>query len=240
MTIQELNEQTKAELERNVSNVFSNIERIRKENKIEKEVTLLAATKTVPADVINYTTQVLGIKHIGENRVQELVDKYDDLVLDGVKVHFIGKLQTNKVKYIIDKVDLIHSLDSIKLAAEIDKRAKGIGKVMDVLVEINSGREENKSGIFPEEVDDFLEKIKEFRNIRVKGFMTIAPVCSEKSDYRKYFGETYRILIDNLAKKSHNIDVCILSMGMTGSYEVAIEEGSDIVRIGSAIYGARY
>ncbi|MBR6682244.1 MAG: YggS family pyridoxal phosphate-dependent enzyme, partial [Clostridia bacterium] len=191
MTIQELNEQTKAELERNVSNVFSNIERIRKENKIEKEVTLLAATKTVPADVINYTTQVLGIKHIGENRVQELVDKYDDLVLDGVKVHFIGKLQTNKVKYIIDKVDLIHSLDSIKLAAEIDKRAKGIGKVMDVLVEINSGREENKSGIFPEEVDDFLEKIKEFRNIRVKGFMTIAPVCSEKSDYRKYFGETY-------------------------------------------------
>ncbi len=240
MTIQELNAQTKAELKKNVSSIFADIERIKKENKIEKEVTLLAATKTVPADVINYTTQVLGIRHIGENKVQELVDKYDKLSLEGVKVHFIGKLQTNKVKYIIDKVDLIHSLDSVKLACEIDKRAKRIGKVMDVLVEINSGREENKSGIYPEDVQNFLEEIKDLENIRVKGFMTIAPVCSEKTEYRKYFAETYRILIDNLAKKSHNIDVCILSMGMTNSYEAAIEEGSDIVRIGSAIYGSRY
>lgn len=240
MTIQELNDQTKAQLKKNIDNVFSNIERVRKNNNIEKEITLLAATKTVPAEVINYTTQILGIKNIGENRVQELVDKYDKLELDGVKVHFIGKLQTNKVKYIIDKVDLIHSLDSIKLAEEIDKRAKKIGKVMEVLVEINSGREENKSGIYPEAVDEFLQKLKVFSNIEVKGFMTIAPVCGEKSEYRKYFGETYRILIDNLAKKSHNIDVCILSMGMTDSYEIAIEEGSDMVRIGSAIFGARY
>ncbi len=240
MTIQELNDVTRVELQKNVKEILSNIEEIKNKSGIEKDIMLLAATKTVPAEVINYVTQTLGINNIGENRVQELIEKYDKLELDGVKVHFIGKLQTNKVKYIIDKVDLIHSLDSLKLAKEIDTRAKKIGKVMDVLVEVNSGREENKSGIYPEDVKNFLENLAEYENIRVKGFMTIAPVCDEKSNYRKYFGETYKILIDNLENKQHNIDVCILSMGMTDSYEIAIEEGSDIVRIGSAIFGSRY
>ena len=240
MTIQELNNETKLTLKENVESVLDNIEKYRDKGLYKKKVTLLAATKTVPALVINYVTQQLGVKDIGENRVQELLDKYEDLDLTGVKLHFIGKLQTNKVKYIIDKVDMIHSLDSLKLAKEIDLRAKKIGKVMDVLVEINSGREENKSGIFPEEAVEFLEKLVEFENIRVKGFMTIAPVCAEKEDYRKYFRETYSIFIDNLQNKHHNIDVEFLSMGMTDSYSIAIEEGSDIVRIGSAIFGSRY
>lgn len=239
MTIQEINCETKKILKDNIESVFSKISEIKGKCGIEKEVTLLAATKTVPPEVINYVTKNLGIKHIGENRVQELIEKYDRLELDGVKLHFIGKLQTNKVKYIIDKVDMIHSLDSIKLAKEIDSRAKKIGKVMDVLVEINSGREENKSGIFPEDVPSFIDALSVFDNIRVRGFMTIAPVCAEKEDYRKYFKETYAIFIDNSQKKLHNIDMDILSMGMTGSYTVAIEEGSSIVRIGSALFGPR-
>ena len=240
MTIQQLNDDTKRILKDNTDRVFSKINETSLTGGKNKSVTLLAATKTVPADVINYVTQELGVKNIGENRVQELLEKYDALNLDGVKVHFIGKLQTNKVKYIIDKVDMIHSLDSIKLAKEIDLRAKKIGKVMDVLIEVNSGREENKSGVFPEEVPGFLSELTQFANIRVKGLMTIAPVCDEKEDYRKYFRETYSIFIDNSQNKLHNIDMDTLSMGMTDSYVVAIEEGSDIVRIGSAIFGSRY
>ena len=240
MTIQEINNETKQILADNVSCVKQNIARASSESSHNQNVTLLAATKTVPAEVINYVTQNLGIKYIGENRVQELVDKYDQLILDGVELHFIGKLQTNKVKYIIDKVDMIHSLDSLKLAKEIDSRAKKIGKVMKVLVEVNSGREENKSGVLPEDVPEFLEKLAEFENIQVKGLMTIAPVCQEKEDIRKYFAETYSIFIDNLQNKIHNICMDFMSMGMTDSYEIAIQEGSNVVRIGSAIFGSRY
>ena len=240
MTFQELNDSTKEQLKANVLELRDRIAQAVNKGGKGKNVTLLAATKTVPAEVINYVTQELGVTDIGENRVQELLDKYDGLDLNNVKLHFIGKLQTNKVKYIIDKVDMIHSLDSIKLAREIDSRAKKIGKVMDVLVEINSGREENKSGILPEDVTGFLEQLTEFSNINVRGFMTIAPVCAEKDEYKKYFRETYSIFIDNLQNKHHNICVELLSMGMTGSFEAAIEEGSDIVRIGSAIFGSRY
>lgn len=240
MTIQELNPHTTEILSSNVEAVKANIERIKEQKGIYRDVIMLAATKTVPAEVINYVTQELGVRYIGENRVQELLEKYDKLDLTNVELHFIGKLQTNKVKYIIDKVSMIHSVDSLKLAKEIDQRAKKIGKVMNVLVEINSGREENKSGLFPEEVPEFLEQIAQFDNICVKGLMTIAPVCEEKEDYRKYFAETYSIFIDNLQNKIHNICMDFMSMGMTDSYDVAIEEGSNVVRIGSAIFGSRY
>ncbi len=240
MTIQELNPHTTEILSSNVEAVKANIERIKEQKGIDRDVIMLAATKTVPAEVINYVTQELGVRYIGENRVQELLEKYDKLDLTNVELHFIGKLQTNKVKYIIDKVSMIHSVDSLKLAKEIDQRAKKIGKVMNVLVEINSGREENKSGLFPEEVPEFLKQIAQFDNICVKGLMTIAPVCEEKEDYRKYFAETYSIFIDNLQNKIHNICMDFMSMGMTDSYDVAIEEGSNVVRIGSAIFGSRY
>ena len=240
MTIQELNPQTIKQLEDNVSAVFKRIDKVKSDNDIDREVIMLAATKTVPAEVINYVTQNLGVKHIGENRVQELLEKYDKLDLNGVELHFIGKLQTNKVKYIVDKVNMIHSVDSFKLAKEIDTRSKKIGKLMDILVEINSGREENKSGVFPDEAHLLLQQVSQLDNIRVRGLMTIAPVCAEKEDYRKYFAETYSIFIDNLQNKIHNICMDFMSMGMTDSFEVAIEEGSNVVRIGSAIFGSRY
>ncbi len=222
--------------------ISDNIRRIRetiKKAAPEREPILLAATKTVPAEVINRAIRNDGIRCIGENRVQELLEKYDALDLSETELHFIGKLQTNKVKYIIDKVDMIHSLDSLKLAAEIQRCAARIGKTMDVLVEINIGREENKSGILPEEAGAFFDALTPFDALRVRGIMTIAPKCAEKDAYRKYFRETYQIFIDILEKKQHNIIEPVLSMGMSDSFEAALAEGSTLVRIGSGIFGER-
>jgi len=201
-------------------------------------VTLLAATKTVPAELINYATKELGITDIGENRVQELHEKYDALEKEGVNIHFIGQLQKNKVKYIIDKVCMIQSLDSDGLAAEIDRQAKKIGKVMDVLIEINSGREQNKGGIMPEDLEEFLENMEKYENIRVRGLMTIAPNVPE-NEISIYFSQTFQLFIDILLKKIHNIYEPILSMGMSESYLPAINNGSNMVRIGSGIFGER-
>lgn len=221
-------------IDKNLDKIKERIEIAKQSPNAAADVTLLLATKYADADMINYAAQKLGITDIGENRVQQLLDKYDKLHKDRLNIHFIGKLQTNKVKYIVDKVAMIHSLDSISLAREIDKRAGDIGRVMDVLVEINIGREANKSGILPEDIESFVEKIDVYKNIRICGIMTMAPKCSEKSEYRKYFKETYRIFIDISQKKLHNIGRPVLSMGMSDSYDVAIEEGSTLVRIGSA------
>ncbi len=204
-----------------------------------REVILLAATKTVDADTVNFAIREGGITHIGENKVQELVDKYPLLEKDGVNIHFIGYLQTNKVKYIIDKVSMIQSLDRLSLALEIDKRARAIGKVMDVLIEINIGREENKGGVMPEDVYSFIDSIAHLKGIRIRGIMTMAPNCPEKSDYIRYFEETYKIFIDILTKKPHNIDVSYLSMGMSASVEPALYCGSNMVRVGTGIFGKR-
>ena len=204
-----------------------------------QEVTLLLATKTVPAEAINYATKELGVTDIGENRVQELLEKYDELEKENVNIHFIGSLQTNKVKYIIDKVCMIHSVDSLKLAAEIDRQAKKHNKVMDVLVEINIGEEENKGGIAPSELEGFLEELTVFDNIRVRGLMTIAPFWCEKADYQKYFTKTYQFFIDILPEKIHNIYKPVLSMGMSDSFETAIECGSTLVRLGTVVFGHR-
>ena len=204
-----------------------------------QEVTLLLATKTVPAEAINYATRELGVTDIGENRVQELLEKYDGLEKENVNIHFIGSLQTNKVKYIIDKVCMIHSVDSLKLAAEIDRQAKKHNKVMDVLVEINIGEEDQKGGIAPSELEEFLDKLTAFENIRVRGLMTIAPFWCEKSDYQKYFTKTYQFFIDILPKKIHNIYKPVLSMGMSDSFETAVECGSTLVRLGTVVFGHR-
>ncbi len=213
--------------------------RMAEANTMGQEVTLLCATKTVPAEVINYATQELGITDIGENRVQELLSKYDELEKENVNIHFIGSLQTNKVKYIIDKVCMIHSVDSLKLAAEIDRQAKKHNKVMDVLVEINIGEEENKGGIAPDELEGFLEELTAFDNIRVRGLMTIAPFWCEKSDYQKYFTKTYRFFLDILQQKVDNVYSPILSMGMSDSFETAIECGSTLIRLGTVVFGRR-
>ena len=201
-----------------------------------REVTLLAAVKYTDAAHINYLHRVLGIHDVGENRVQQLLERWDQLDREGLRVHFIGTLQTNKVKYIIDKVCMIHSLDSPSLAKEIQRQAAKKGLVMDVLAEINSGQEENKSGLHPDEVADFCLSLREYPNIRLRGFMTMAPKCESSEEYRKYFRETSRQCLDIWQKKLYNIGEPILSMGMSGSFEPAIEEGATVVRIGRALF----
>ena len=202
----------------------------------EDDVLLLAAIKSADVGEVNYIHGELGIHDVGENRVQQLLERYDALNKEGLNIHFIGKLQTNKVKYIIDKVCMIHSLDSLKLAAEIDKQAKKHGLVMDVLVEINSGEEENKSGIMPSEAESFCEALRDFSGLRLRGFMTMAPKCEEKDEYNKYFSQTYKLVLDIWTKKLHNIDRPIISMGMSESFEEAIACGSNLVRVGRGMF----
>lgn len=204
-----------------------------------KEATIVAATKTVPAEIINYAIEECGITDIGENRVQELLDKYPLLKKDKLRIHFIGHLQTNKVKYIADKVCMIQSLDSIKLAEEINRQCSKLGKVMDVLVEVNIGNETQKHGITKDEVSNFFDNIRNYEHIRPCGIMTIAPFCESIGEYEKFFKETYQIFIDICEKKLHNIDVPVLSMGMSSNYSEAIKCGSNMVRPGTAIFGTR-
>ena len=201
-----------------------------------KDITLLAAIKYADTDEVNYLHNCAGITVVGENRVQQLIERYDALDKENLSIHFIGSLQTNKVKYIVDKVDMIHSLDSEKLAYEIDRQCAKIGKTMKVLCEINCGREENKSGIMPEEAEGFCLGLSKYKNIKLCGFMTMAPANSNFDDYRKYFSETVKLVLDIWHKKLHNIERPVLSMGMSGSFEAAIAEGSTIVRIGRSLF----
>ena len=196
---------------------------------------LLLATKYATADEINYAHE-LGVNKIGENRVQSLLEKYDALHRDGLDIHFIGSLQKNKVKYIIDKVSMIESLDSLPLAEEIERQAAKQDKVMDCLIEINIGREAQKGGIMPEDAADFAEKAALFPHIRLCGIMTMAPKCTDISDYRKYFRESYHIFIDICEKKLHNVDRHVLSMGMSQSFEAALAEGATLIRVGRAAF----
>ena len=200
------------------------------------DITLLAAVKYASIDELLYLQNTGGVDVLGENRVQQLVERYDIIEKEKVRVHFIGTLQTNKVKYIVDKVDLIHSLDSEKLAAEIDKQCKKIGKTMSVLCEINCGREAEKSGVMPEDAADFCLSLAKYSNIKLAGFMTMAPKCDNFDEYRKYFSETRRLVLDIWHKKLDNIYSPILSMGMSGSFEAAIAEGSTLVRVGRALF----
>ena len=202
-----------------------------------REVTLVAAVKYTDTDHINYLHS-LGVNDIGENRVQQLLEHWDALNRENLRVHFIGTLQKNKVKYIIDKVSMIHSLDSLSLAQEIEKQAAKHGIVMDVLVEINSGMEENKSGISPDEAATFCEALTQFSHLNLRGFMTMAPKCEKNEEYRQYFRKTSQLCLDIWQKNLHNIGRPILSMGMSDSFEVAIEEGADIVRVGRALFAS--
>ena len=200
------------------------------------EVSLMAAIKTRSDGEIRKAYEC-GVRYFGENRVQELLAHYECVrSLEGAKLHMIGTLQTNKVKYIIDKVDMIHSLDSLSLAKEIDRQAKRVGRVVDVLVEINSAREDSKGGLLPEQVEDFCEELSQFDNLNLRGFMTMGRKCEKKSEYLKYFCETYQLVLDIWQKKLHNIDVPILSMGMSDSFEEAIKAGATTVRIGRAMF----
>ncbi|MBR2334679.1 MAG: YggS family pyridoxal phosphate-dependent enzyme [Clostridia bacterium] len=220
----------------------SNIEKIKKRigaaaercGRNADEITFLAAIKSADVGEINYIHSALGIREVGENRVQQLLERYDKLdgVGKGLKMHFIGSLQTNKVKYIIDKVDLIHSLDSDRLAAEIDKQARKKDLVANVLVEINSGNEESKGGIEPGQAAEFCLALAKYKNIKLCGFMTMAPRCENKSDYYGYFKA-----VKKLSDKIWHDVLCldgepVISMGMSESFEEAIECGATMVRVG--------
>lgn len=203
-----------------------------------EEITLVAVTKTMPASDVSAAVRC-GVGVIGENRVQELITKLPDIEIGKAQVHLIGHLQTNKVKSVVDKVDMIQSLDSLHLATEIDRQAARVGRVIDVLVEVNIGTEESKSGVSPAELGNFLDALSPFSHIKIRGLMAVPPIASENDGNRAYFARMYKLFIDNAEKKSDNIDMKILSMGMSSDFETAIEEGSRMVRIGTAIFGKR-
>lgn len=223
-----------------------------------EDIRIVLATKTQSAERINYAAQC-GITEIGENRVQELLDKYDSLDKDKLNIHFIGTLQSNKVKYIIDKVCLIHSVNSKKLAAEIDRQAKKHNLTAQVLVEINAVNEESKTGIDENELYDLLSYISTLENVKVKGLMAIPPAPSTLAEMQKnssdedvnvnnlqtngvsrhYFKKILQIFLDISSKKMDNINMEILSLGMSGDYIEAIEEGSTLIRPGRAVFGER-
>ena len=197
------------------------------------DVLILAVTKTRSAQEINEAI-ALGITDIGENRVQELMSKYDD-VDKNVRWHIIGHLQTNKVKYIADKVCMIHSVDSEKLASEIDRQCQKIGKVMDILIEVNSG-EENKNGISYDDVYALIEKASKMENVRIRGLMTMAPLIAEETELRKVFSDLHKLSVDIESRKYDNVSMEYLSMGMSGDYALAVEEGATIIRPGRSLF----
>lgn len=202
----------------------------------EKIPQISVAVKSAEIGEIEYLVRKYPIAAIGENRVQQFLERYESLKELSVPIHFIGSLQTNKVKYIIDKVDMICSLDRVTLAREIDKEACKRGIVMDVLVEINSAREENKGGVLPENLEAFLDEISHFEGIKVRGFMTMGKKCEKNSEYLKYFCETYQLVLDILQKKRHNVYGLMLSMGMSDSFVPAAQAGATIVRIGRKMF----
>ena len=202
-----------------------------------EDITLLAATKTVPVETINYSFEK-GIKYMGENRVQEFLSK-EEALNKGFHRHFIGTLQTNKVKQIVGKVELIQSVDSVKLAKEISKQSGARNITSNVLIEINIGSEENKSGLDKSKINEILAEISEMNGIFVKGLMTLGPIFENNLQKSKFFEEMYKIYIDNRGKIKDNIDIGILSMGMSDDFDLAIKCGATMVRVGSALYGKR-
>ena len=213
-------------------------EAAQKVGKRREDITLLGATKTVEVGAVNHAI-MLGLDHIGENRVQELLSKYGDYNLESCSLQFIGHLQTNKVKSIVGKVDLIQSVDTVKLAKEISDQSVKRGLTTDILVEVNIGREENKSGVMEENLDELLCEIAGFEGISVKGLMTVPPICDNELNISKYFNKMHKLFIDISAKKLDNVSMTILSMGMSSDYYEAILHGANMVRIGSALFGAR-
>jgi pyridoxal phosphate enzyme (YggS family) len=199
-------------------------------------VTLMAAIKSADVGEINYLHTVLGVTHVGENRVQQLLERYDQLEREGLSIHFIGTLQTNKVKYIIDKVDMIQSLDSEKLAREIERQAVKVGRVMDVLIEINSGSEISKGGVEPADTAAFARRVVsgDYPHLRLRGFMTMAPKSTEEQ-YRAIFGST-RQLCESIWQELGKTEPMVLSMGMSESYIPAAAEGATLVRVGRGLF----
>lgn len=225
-------------LKENLELVESRIrEACRKAGRSREDVTLIAVSKTKPVEMLREAYD-LGIRVFGENKVQEIRDKYDQMPED-TQWHMIGHLQTNKVKYIVDKVKLIHSVDSLKLAQAIEKEAEKHDRTVDILLEVNVAEETSKFGLKTVEVLPVFEQIAQLNHIKIRGLMTIAPFVDDPEKNRPVFADLHKLYVDIKEKNIDNGTVSILSMGMTNDYEVAIEEGATMVRIGTGIFGAR-
>ena len=225
-------------LKENLANVEKNIEQACKNaGRSRDEVTLIAVSKTKPVEMLQEIYDE-NIRDFGENKVQELCSKMEQLPSD-IRWHMIGHLQRNKVKYIVGKVELIHSVDTYRLAEEINIQAKKQNVIVPILVEVNIAHEESKFGISAEDAILLVEEISRLENIRIKGLMTIAPYVENPEDNRLYFRKIKQLSVDITNKNIDNVSMEILSMGMTGDYEVAIEEGATMVRVGTGIFGAR-
>ena len=221
-------------IKKRLSDVRKRIENA-KQNK-SQDVTLIAVTKTHPPEMINEAID-LGVTDIGENKVQEILEKYDKV--KPVRWHLIGHLQTNKVKYIIDKVSLIHSVDSIKLMDEIDRQAEKHKKTMEILIQINVSGEDTKFGIKMEELEEFLCHAGKLKHVKIVGLMTILAKLDSEVSKRLQFDNTFNKFVDISKKKYDNVNMKYLSMGMSGDFELAVSSGSNMVRVGSAIFGER-
>lgn len=228
-----------------MEDIRGNLEKVRQQirqsaegcGRSQDDVLLVAVSKTRTPEEINIAIEA-GVTDIGENKVQEIMDKYDDI--KPVRWHMIGHLQTNKVKYIIDKVSMIHSVDSYKLAAEINKRSAACGITMDILLQVNSAQEESKFGISTEETEGLIMQILDScENIRIRGLMCIAPYADDPEDIKKYFDSVKEQYDQFSTIDDPNLDFRYLSMGMSHDFPVAIEAGSNLVRVGSAIFGER-
>lgn len=228
-----------------MSNVEENLRLVEKEicascsrsGRAREDVTLIAVSKTKPVSLIMEAYEA-GIREFGENKVQELVSKYEEMPKD-IHWHLIGHLQTNKVKYIIDKACLIHGVDSLHLAEEISRQAVKHSLTANILIEVNIGNEDSKFGCRPEEAQKLVLDASSLPGICVKGLMAIAPYTDNPEDNRRFFAKMKQLSVDITCNSGDNIDVRVLSMGMTGDYQVAIEEGASYIRVGTGIFGAR-
>lgn len=225
-------------IKENIENVIANInESIDKCGRNKEDVTLIAVSKTKPVSDIEEAYD-FGIRDFGENKVQELVDKYEQLPKD-IRWHMIGHLQTNKVKYIVDKAFLIHSVDSYHLAETISREAVKKGCSCDILIEVNVADEDTKFGLMLDEVYDLVLSISKLPSINIKGLMTVAPYVTNPENNRNVFKKLKQLSVDISMKNIHNVSMDILSMGMSGDYQVAIEEGASYIRVGTSIFGER-
>lgn len=228
----------KVKLEENLKNVEENImAACKRAGRDRSEITLIAVSKTKPVDMLQEVYDQ-GIREFGENKVQELCDKIEVLPGD-IHWHMIGHLQTNKVKYLVGKTALIHSVDSLHLAQEIEKQAAKQEVVVPILVEVNIAEEKSKFGIHKEEAFELVKSIALLPHLRIQGLMTIAPFVEDPEDNRLYFRQIHQLSVDIKEQNIDNVRMDVLSMGMTGDYTVAIEEGATMVRVGTGIFGER-
>ena len=223
----------------NLAQVQANIARAaEKAGRDPRDILLIGATKMNDADRVREAIAA-GLPACGENRVQELLEKNEQGAYEGARLHFIGSLQKNKVKYLVGLVELIHSVDSVELMREINRQALKRGITQDILLEVNTGGEDSKSGFAPEKLPEMLAAAAEFPAVSVRGLMTIPPICRRPEENLPYFQLLHQLFIDNGEKKYDNVRMDFMSMGMSGDYEAAIACGANMVRVGTAIFGHR-